>query len=131
MENVTFVSLKHGRKTRRGYYTMIGIKRDERSFAVCPCKADRAVYFGIPGAYEDFLQVYAEPWDGDKESLDAAIASATSKLVGTNPHLWVDDYDSRTLEKVRTKEIKAHREYILALLESFKAFNHGKEWKPT
>ena len=124
MENASFVSLKHGRKPRRGWYGMIG----GISFAVCPCKANRAVYFGIPGAHEDFLQVYAEPWNGDKESLDAAVEHATSKLVSTNPQSWVDEYDSRTLEKVRTKEIKTHREYILALLESFKAFNNGKEW---
>lgn len=129
MENVIFVSIKHGRKTRRGYYDMIGVKRDERSFAVCPSKADRAVYFGIPGADGDFIQVYVEPWDGDKDSLDAAIKQATSKLIATNPHEWVDDYDTRTLDKIRSKELTAHREYIFALLECFKVYNNGEDWK--
>lgn len=124
MEKIAFVSQKHGRKTRHGTLTMIG----GISFAIVPVKADRTVYFGIPGAHEDFLHVYAEPWDGDKESLESTIAAATGKLENTKPIDWVDTFSARTLEKVRAKELKCHREYIEALLEAHKAFN-GKEWK--
>lgn len=125
-EKISIVHYVAGRKTRHGHLTMIG----GISFAIIPSKQDRVVYFGIPGAHEDFLQVYAEDWNTkDDEPVDAAIERGRIKLEQSEPLKWADDFARRTLEEVRAKKRKWSREYIEALLASYEAFN-GKEWKP-
>ena len=125
MEKISIVHYVAGRKTRHGYVTVIG----DVSFCVIPAKAEQKVYFGIPGVDNDFLQVYAEDWATGDESVESAIDRARIKLEKTLPSDWVDDYSRRTLEEVRKKKPKWHRDYLTALLADYKVY-HNKDWKP-
>lgn len=124
MEKIVFVSRKHGRKTRHGYVDSIA----GHSFAVCPVKADRTVYFGMPGAHEDFIQVYAEAWNGDADTLTGVIASSFAQIEKLNTAVLVQEFSARTLGKVRAKEIQVHKEYIKALLDEHIVYK-GVPWK--
>lgn len=124
MEKITLVSQKHGRKPRHGTVGMIG----GVCFATVPVRALRRVYFAIPGADEDFLQVAEVEWNGKAETLDAVLTQAVRKIESSDPQGWVDTFSATTLEEVRNKTLTAHREYLFALLAEHKAFT-GKDWK--
>lgn len=124
MEKIAFVSRKHGRKSGFGTVRMIG----GLCFAIFPRRAERRVYFGIPGAHDNFLQVSDAKWDGKDNSLAATIAAGCSLIEKSDPVTWVDDYSAKALEEVRAKTETACREYILELLAEHKAFK-GKDWK--
>lgn len=123
MEKVVFVSRKHGRKPRHGTVGMIG----GTCFAIIPVRTSRTVFFGIPGAGEDFLEVHAEPWSGKDDVLDSLVATASASIAKLDPQTWVD-FSARALEEVRAKQATAHRDYLLALLAEHRAFK-GKDWK--
>lgn len=125
MERISIVHIKKGRKGRLGYITTIA----EHHFAITPCKVDAVVYFSIPGIDEDFLQVLAEPWDVKQEPQEAAIERGTKKLVDSSPAQWIDTYEATTLQTVRDKKLKYHRDYLLALLGAYKCY-FNKDWKP-
>lgn len=128
MENLNIIHYVKGRKVRRGYIDSIG----GISFAIFPAKADRCIYFAIPGAGERedavFLQCYAEDWDKDVP-VEEAIAKGVAALEKTNPETWVEDFSAKTLQDARDNKRKWHREYLLALLDEHEAFK-GVKWKP-
>lgn len=119
MEKVSLVKIKSGRTVHHGLVTMIG----GISFCIVPVKAEHVVYFGLTGANGDFLQVYAEPWNGDKDSIELATEQGTSKLEKLRPEEWCYTYSARVLGEVRAKKKKVHAEYKKALEDDYNAYH--------
>ena len=121
MEKINFIHQTKGRKVRHGTIDMIA----GYSFAIIPVKAEGIVYLAMPGAQEDFLQVDAEKvGTGTLEGAEMRLRARTEDR--DIDHF--DLYSSRTLQEVRAKKTKYHREYLLGLLAEYEAYN-GEQWK--
>ena len=107
-------------RSKRGLVTMAS------SHAVCIVHYNRLVYFGIPGAGDDWIEVHSIKLSADKPTQEVQeglklVAAALKDTNTTWDKDWLDTYKANPIKD-------AHPDYVRAVLASHKAFT-GKDWK--
>lgn len=128
METMDFVTRKHGSKPRRCELRSAGKGKSVATFAIAAVKADKLVYFGMPG--NTWIEVLSVSWDGKEDTLEEAIAQGIRTIEkNSSPIHWAYEFAGNMLNEILGMDKKPHRDYTLALLDDYETYQ-GKKWKP-
>jgi len=91
-------------------------------------KQKKRVFFSIPGAQQQFIEVHNERvTDGDYEDAIERGMQVVRNMYPKFGDMFLDFHDVM-LKAQRAKKVQLHRDYLLANLAAYKV-NEGKDWK--